>query len=148
MGFTPTEKIWFNGKLVPWQDAKVHVLAHGLHYGTGVFEGMRSYQTADGAAVFRLDTHLKRFFESAAVYDLTIPYSPQQLADATRELVMQDIANKADIAAVKAEIGALEQRIYAAMDTLALRLTVRMGVMLAAGLSLVVALIGLLVRLR
>ena len=72
----------------------------------------------------------------------------EAMADATRELVMQDIANKADIAAVKAEIGALEQRIYAAMDTLALRLTVRMGVMLAAGLSLVVALIGLLVRLR
>ena len=72
----------------------------------------------------------------------------EAMADATRELVVQDIANKADIAAVKAEIGALEQRIYAAMDTLALRLTVRMGVMLAAGLSLVVALIGLLVRLR
>jgi Branched-chain amino acid aminotransferase/4-amino-4-deoxychorismate lyase len=48
MGFTPTETIWFNGKLVPWGDAKVHVLAHGLQYGTGVFEGMKSYPTADG----------------------------------------------------------------------------------------------------
>ena len=57
MGFTPTEHIWFNGKLVPWNDAKVHVLAHGLHYGTGVFEGLRSYPTADGPAVFRLDAH-------------------------------------------------------------------------------------------
>ena len=87
MGFTPTEKIWFNGKLVPWHDAKVHVLAHGLHYGTGVFEGMRSYLTADGAAVFRLDTHLERFFQSAAVYEIEIPYSMQQLADATLDVV-------------------------------------------------------------
>jgi len=87
MGFTPTEKIWFNGKLVPWHDAKVHVLAHGLHYGTGVFEGMRSYQTAEGPAVFRLDTHLERFFQSAAVYDLTIPYAQQQLAEATLDVV-------------------------------------------------------------
>src|SRR2546427_427558 len=87
MGFTPTEKIWFNGKLVPWQDAKVHVLAHGLHYGTGVFEGMRSYQTAEGSAVFRLDAHLERFFQSAAMYDLEIPYSSQALADATLEVV-------------------------------------------------------------
>src|SRR5262249_50637926 len=52
MGFTPTETIWFNGKLVPWGDAKVHVLAHGLQYGTGVFEGMKSYPTADGPAIF------------------------------------------------------------------------------------------------
>jgi branched-chain amino acid aminotransferase len=87
MGFTPTEKIWFNGKLVPWHDAKVHVLAHGLHYGTGVFEGMRSYQTAEGAAVFRLDAHLERFFQSAAVYEIGIPYSAQQLAEATLDVV-------------------------------------------------------------
>ena len=87
MGFTPTEKIWFNGQLVPWQDAKVHVLAHGLHYGTGVFEGIRSYETAQGAAVFRLDTHLERLFQSAAVYELELPYSMQALADATLEVV-------------------------------------------------------------
>src|SRR5881409_3774114 len=55
MGFTPTDFIWFNGRLVPWKDAQVHVLAHGLHYGTGVFEGMRCYPTSDGPAVFRLD---------------------------------------------------------------------------------------------
>ncbi len=66
MGFTPTETIWFNGALVPWGDAKVHVLAHGLHYGTGVFEGMRCYLTSDGPAVFRLDAHLERFYQSAA----------------------------------------------------------------------------------
>ena len=75
MGFTPTEHIWFNGKLVPWDDAKVHVLAHGLQYGTGVFEGMKSYPTADGPAIFRLDAHLERFYKSAELYDLAIPYS-------------------------------------------------------------------------
>ena len=75
MGFTPTETIWFNGQLVPWGEAKVHVLAHALQYGTGVFEGMRSYETADGPAIFRLDAHLERFFKSAQLYDLTIPYT-------------------------------------------------------------------------
>jgi branched-chain amino acid aminotransferase len=87
MGFTPTDTIWFNGKLVPWNDAKVHVLAHGLHYGTGVFEGMRCYPTADGPAVFRLDAHLERFYASAELYDLTIPYSREDLTAATLELI-------------------------------------------------------------
>ena len=87
MGFTPTEKIWFNGELVPWHEAKVHVLAHGLHYGTGVFEGMRSYKTADGPAVFRLDAHLRRFYESAAMYEIEIPYSSDILAAATLDVV-------------------------------------------------------------
>jgi branched-chain amino acid aminotransferase len=87
MGFTKTEKIWFNGRLVNWDDATVHVLAHGLHYGTGVFEGMRSYPTADGPAVFRLDAHLERFFQSAALYELGIPYSKDALAEATLEVV-------------------------------------------------------------
>src|SRR5919198_999586 len=87
MGFTPTETIWFNGSLVPWNDAKVHVLAHGLHYGTGVFEGMRCYPTADGPAVFRLDAHLERFYASADLYDLTIPYTREALSDATLELM-------------------------------------------------------------
>ena len=87
MGFTATETIWFNGKLVPWGDAKVHVLAHGLHYGTGVFEGMRCYATADGPAVFRLDAHLERMLKSAELYELPIPYSREALADATLELI-------------------------------------------------------------
>ena len=87
MGFTPTEKIWFNGKLVNWADAKIHVLAHGLHYGTGVFEGMRCYKTAEGSAVFRLDAHLQRFYESAAMYELEIPYTRAQLAEATLDVV-------------------------------------------------------------
>lgn len=87
MGFAKTEKIWFNGRLVDWDDAKVHVLAHGLHYGTGVFEGMRCYATAEGPAVFRLDAHLDRFFQSAELYELGIPYSQAALAEATLELI-------------------------------------------------------------
>ena len=87
MGFTPTEKIWFNGSLVPWADAKVHVLAHGLQYGTGVFEGMKSYPTADGPAIFRLDAHLERFYKSAELYDLAIPYPQATLAEASLEVV-------------------------------------------------------------
>jgi branched-chain amino acid aminotransferase len=87
MGFTPTEKIWFNGDLVNWNDANVHVLAHGLHYGTGVFEGMRSYATPDGPAVFRLDAHLDRLLQSAALYELEIPYSKEALSEATLELI-------------------------------------------------------------
>jgi len=87
MGFTPTDTIWFNGKLVPWNDAKVHVLAHGLQYGTGVFEGMKSYPTSDGPAIFRLDAHLERFYKSGELYDLTIPYSHDTLAEASLEVV-------------------------------------------------------------
>ena len=98
MGFTPTDSIWFNGELVPWADAKVHVLAHGLHYGTGVFEGMRSYPTADGPAVFRLDAHLERFYASAALYDLEIPYTRDALYAATLEVIR---ANRLESAYVR-----------------------------------------------
>ncbi|HEV3141908.1 MAG TPA: branched-chain amino acid transaminase [Vicinamibacterales bacterium] len=98
MGFTPTEHIWFNGRLIPWNDAKVHVLAHGLHYGTGVFEGLRCYPTADGPAVFRLDAHIERFFKSAELYDLPIPYSAEALTDATLELIR---ANKLESAYIR-----------------------------------------------
>jgi branched-chain amino acid aminotransferase len=87
MGFTPTETMWFNGKLVPWADAKVHVLAHGLQYGTGVFEGMKSYPTADGPAIFRLDAHFERLYRSAELYDMAIPYSQETLANASLEVV-------------------------------------------------------------
>src|SRR5712691_9263871 len=95
MGFTPTDFIWFNGKLIPWGEAKVHVLAHGLQYGTGVFEGMKSYPTADGPAIFRLDAHLERLYKSAELYDLAIPYSQATLTDASLELVR---ANKLEAA--------------------------------------------------
>ena len=88
--FATTETIWFNGSFVPWADAKVHVLAHGLHYGTGVFEGLRSYETADGPAVFRLDDHIARLFQSAAMYQLEIPYRPDELVAATLELIRRN----------------------------------------------------------
>ncbi|MBI4478181.1 MAG: branched-chain amino acid transaminase [Acidobacteria bacterium] len=85
-----TDTIWFNGSFVPWDEARVHVLAHTLHYGTGVFEGIRSYLTDRGTAVFRLDAHLERFFRSAAIYDMPLPYSREQLTEATLELVRRN----------------------------------------------------------
>jgi branched-chain amino acid aminotransferase len=87
MGFTKTDYIWFNGQLVPWAEATVHVLAHGLQYGTGVFEGMKSYPTADGPAIFRLDAHMERFYKSAELYDIGIPYAPAALSEASLEVV-------------------------------------------------------------
>lgn len=89
-GFTKTETIWFNGKFVPWEDARVHVMAHGLHYGSGVFEGIRSYGTPEGPAVFRLDTHIQRFFQSAELYELEIPYTPEHLTAAVLDLVRRN----------------------------------------------------------
>jgi branched-chain amino acid aminotransferase len=86
-GFTKAEFIWMNGTLMPWDQAQVHVTAHALQYGTGVFEGMRSYDTPDGAAIFRLDAHIKRLAASASHYDLDIPYSYEQLCDASLEVV-------------------------------------------------------------
>ena len=78
--------VWMNGSLVEWDQAQVHSSAHGLHYGTGVFEGTRSYQTDGGPALFRLDSHLKRLFASAGAYEMTIPYSIDDLALATIEV--------------------------------------------------------------
>jgi branched-chain amino acid aminotransferase len=82
-----TEKIWFNGELVDWADAKVHVGAHGLHYGSGVFEGIRCYETDAGPAVFRLTDHLKRLQNSAALLHMELPYSVEELRAASHELI-------------------------------------------------------------
>ena len=82
-----TEKIWMNGELVDWADAKVHVGVHGLHYGTGVFEGIRCYDTAKGPAVFRLREHLDRLENSARILFMELPYSVDELRAATHELV-------------------------------------------------------------
>ena len=76
--FAPVEKaesIWMNGDFVPWDEANVHVLTHGLHYGSGVFEGIRCYETEDGPAIFRLHDHLARLATSAELYHLDLPYS-------------------------------------------------------------------------
>lgn len=86
-GFTTTEFIWMNGELVPWDAAQVHVTAHGLHYGTGVFEGMRSYDTPDGPAIFRLDAHMRRLATSAEFYEIALPYSFEQLCAASLEVI-------------------------------------------------------------
>ena len=82
-----TEKIWMNGALVDWADAKIHVGAHGLHYGSGVFEGIRCYETASGPAVFRLTDHLERFDASARLLSMELPYTPDELRDASFELI-------------------------------------------------------------
>jgi branched-chain amino acid aminotransferase len=79
--------IWHNGELVAWEDAKVHVLTHGLHYGTGVFEGERCYDTAQGPAIFRHHDHLRRLFQSAELYYMPIPYTLEELRSATHELI-------------------------------------------------------------
>ncbi len=82
-----TAKIWMNGELVDWADAKVHVGVHGLHYGSGVFEGIRCYETPDGPAVFRLDEHLKRLDNSARLLGMELPYTVEALREATFELI-------------------------------------------------------------
>jgi branched-chain amino acid aminotransferase len=79
--------IWHNGELVAWEDAKVHVLTHGLHYGTGVFEGERAYETPNGTAIFRHHDHLERLFKSAELYYMPIPYTLEELRAATHELI-------------------------------------------------------------
>jgi branched-chain amino acid aminotransferase len=81
------ELIWHNGEIVPWEDAKVHVLTHGLHYGTGVFEGERAYETDRGPAIFRHRDHLDRLFSSAELYYMPVPFTPQELRQATHELI-------------------------------------------------------------
>jgi branched-chain amino acid aminotransferase len=79
--------IWMNGEFVAWEDAKVHVLTHGLHYGTGVFEGIRCYDTEIGPAVFRHKDHIDRLYKSAELYYMPIPYTPEQIRQATLELI-------------------------------------------------------------
>ncbi len=81
------EKIWMNGELVDWADAKVHVGAHGLHYGSGVFEGIRAYETPKGSAVFRLTDHLSRFHDSARLLNMELPFSREELRSASLDLI-------------------------------------------------------------
>jgi branched-chain amino acid aminotransferase len=87
MPITKVEKVWMDGQLVDWDDAKVHVLTHSLHYGLGVFEGIRAYATSQGPAVFRLTDHIRRLFNSAKIFMLEIPYTPEALIEAVKETV-------------------------------------------------------------
>jgi branched-chain amino acid aminotransferase len=87
MPITPTEKIWMNGELVPWDEARIHVLTHTLHYGMGVFEGIRAYETPNGPGVFRLTEHMQRLHNSARIMGMPMPYSVDELVDATKAVV-------------------------------------------------------------
>lgn len=84
---TPTEYIWMNGKLIKWDDAKIHVLSHVVHYGSSVFEGMRVYKTSKGPACFRLNDHTDRLFNSAKIYRMDITYTKDQINEAILELI-------------------------------------------------------------
>ncbi|MCW8875764.1 MAG: branched-chain amino acid transaminase [Kangiellaceae bacterium] len=81
------EKIWFNGKMIPWQDAQVHVLTHAIHYGSSVFEGVRVYETPDGPQVFRLKDHTQRLFDSAKIYRMDIPFTQEDINQACKSAV-------------------------------------------------------------
>lgn len=87
MRIQPTDKIWKNGKLIDWKDATVHVMSHGLHYGTGVFEGIRCYDTPSGPAIFRLTDHMNRLRLSANSINMTLPFGVEDLSRASKETV-------------------------------------------------------------
>jgi len=92
MGFDEmdVDTIWQDGDFVDWDDATIHVLTHALHYGTGIFEGVRCYDTENGPAIFRWDEHLERFYQSAKPYDMEIPFSREELTEATLELLRRE----------------------------------------------------------
>ena len=87
MAFTGTGKIWINGALVDWADANIHIASHVIHYGSGVFEGARCYETPKGSACFRLDTHMRRLMDSAKIYRMVPAYSQQQLEQAVLDTI-------------------------------------------------------------
>ncbi len=90
--------IWLNGEMIPWKEAKVHVLTHTLHYGVGVFEGVRAYQTTKGAGIFRLQDHTDRLFRSAHILRMDMPFSKEELNEAQRAVVRE---NKLDAAYIR-----------------------------------------------
>jgi branched-chain amino acid aminotransferase len=87
MAVKKVDKIWMNGKLVNWDDAKIHVLSHVIHYGTSWFEGIRCYETAKGSAIFRFDKHMRRLFDSVKIYRTSIPYTQEELEQAALETI-------------------------------------------------------------
>lgn len=89
-GFEPTEWIWRNGELIRWEDATIHVLSHVVHYGSSVFEGIRSYKTSEGPAIFRLREHMRRFEDSARIYRMELSYSRAAIAEACEAVVRQN----------------------------------------------------------
>ena len=96
MDFSKQEgHIWFDGQWKPWQDANVHVLTHSLHYGLGVYEGIRAYATSKGPAIFRLDDHIRRLFESSKIVQIQIPFEASEILKACREIVAKNNLNAA-----------------------------------------------------
>src|SRR4028118_1643992 len=87
MGGQKMDLIWFNGVLVPWDNAQIHVLSHVVHYGSSVFEGVRCYETPRGPAIFRLRDHTRRLFNSAKIYRMELPYTPEQINQASHQVV-------------------------------------------------------------
>lgn len=98
MPVKPVDKIWMNGKLVDWKDAQIHVLSHVIHYGSSWFEGIRCYKTPKGPAIFRLDRHVRRLFDSTKIYRTPIPYTEAQIEEAILETIRQ---NKLDACYVR-----------------------------------------------
>ena len=92
-----SELIWMNGKLIPWDQAQIHVMAHGLHYGSSVFEGIRCYSTPQGPAIFRLGAHVKRLIDSAKLYRYPVPFSQSEIEQACKETICQNGLNSAYI---------------------------------------------------
>ncbi|REL31215.1 branched-chain amino acid transaminase [Thalassotalea euphylliae] len=90
MAKVSAELIWFNGKLIPWADATVHVMSHALHYGSSVFEGIRAYNTHKGTCIFRLQEHVDRLFDSAKVYRMDIPYTNEEVVQACKDAVVKN----------------------------------------------------------
>lgn len=89
----PTQKIWHNGKFIPWDDAKIHILSHVVSYGSSVFEGVRCYETDRGPAIFRADDHIRRLLDSAKIYRMDVPYSQQELTAAMSDTVRESGLN-------------------------------------------------------
>jgi branched-chain amino acid aminotransferase len=87
MAIKPTDKIWMNGKFVKWNEANIHILSHVVHYGSSWFEGIRCYETKKGSAIFRLDKHLERLYDSAKIYHAALPFSKQELEKAILETI-------------------------------------------------------------
>lgn len=87
MAIKPSKYIWSQGKLIPWEEATVHVLTHAIHYGSSIFEGVRAYATPDGPAFFRLEDHIKRMFDSARIHRMETPFTPAELTRACHEVV-------------------------------------------------------------
>ena len=94
MSIKPVNYVWMNGKFVKWNEAKVHVMTHSLHYGTGVFEGIRAYPTQDNLSLFRVREHYQRLLNSAKIYMMDVRYSIDQLCEITIELLRKKFLNR------------------------------------------------------